>query len=197
MKRVCGSNFQTYNNPCLLELESCQRNVYIYVQHVGECVNEYSNSYEVVEKCEKPCSREYIPVCGSNEVTYGNLCMFQNTLCSSPKLRIAYNGTCLQMPNVCKRTEFTCKADRRCISNLKKCDGFAECNDGSDKENCHGNCALTQFWCEDNSCIPFGLRCDGKFDCPDNSDELDCPVRCREIGEFTCNDGNCIESWKR
>lgn len=54
-----------------------------------------------------------------------------------------------------------------------RCDGFSECDDQSDEENCP-ICSATQFQCEKGQCIDAHLRCNGEVDCQDKSDESYC-----------------------
>jgi hypothetical protein len=71
---------------------------------------------------------------------------------------------------------FAC-ADGTQIPKTWQCDGEADCEDGSDEQNC------PSFTCDDGTTIPLALQCSGEPDCPDLSDEQNCP------GQFTCNDG--------
>ena len=44
--------------------------------------------------CDQPCTREYVPVCGSNDQTYSNLCALQNAQCKNPTIQYAHSGKC-------------------------------------------------------------------------------------------------------
>ncbi|XP_053544801.1 low-density lipoprotein receptor-related protein 5 [Bombina bombina] len=97
----------------------------------------------------------------------------------------------LSEPPTCSPNQFTCATGEiDCIPMAWRCDGFSECDDHSDEENCP-MCSTNHFQCEKGQCIDSRLRCNGEIDCQDKSDESDCDSICLPH-QFRCGDGHCI-----
>jgi len=103
-------------------------------------------------------------------------------------------------PNVtsCNGQGFTCLDDpNMVIGKHKRCDGRADCADGSDEHDCQ-NC-LTAFSCaakigsNQRKCLRGDMICNGSPQCDDGSDEsLYCRENC-DIDEYKCKDhDSCI-----
>ncbi|GBG86770.1 hypothetical protein CBR_g42055 [Chara braunii] len=72
--------------------------------------------------------------------------------------------------------KITCTSDPANAIYGHYCDGWAECDDGSDEreEFCQQyECPKDRVKCYGKRCV-LGARCDGKWDCPDGSDEKEC-----------------------
>lgn len=83
--------------------------------------------------------------------------------------------------------QFQC-SNNLCLSLALKCDGYDDCGDGSDENNC--KCTLSQLRCKNSLCKPKFWECDGANDCGDNTDEDNCE-KCK-VGEFLCSNGRCV-----
>ncbi|XP_006642533.3 low-density lipoprotein receptor-related protein 5 [Lepisosteus oculatus] len=112
--------------------------------------------------------------------------------CSCPvHLVLLQNLLTCGEPPTCSPEQFTCATGEiDCIPMDWRCDGFAECDDNSDEEDCPV-CSAFQFQCEKGQCIDARLRCNGEADCADSSDEQDCDTICRP-NQFRCRTNQCI-----
>ncbi|XP_043936380.1 suppressor of tumorigenicity 14 protein homolog isoform X2 [Protopterus annectens] len=90
----------------------------------------------------------------------------------------------------CTDGQFAC-ASGRCIPPDLKCDGWNDCEDLDDEQNCV--CAADQFRCDNNLCKSLLWKCDHVNDCGDYSDEKGCQC---EAKQWECNSGQCIPTEK-
>lgn len=76
-----------------------------------------------------------------------------------------------------------CEFGIKCISPHQICDGFEDCQQGTDEKMCKGkNNSIARQKCDSNinfkcnkkHCIPIYQYCDGVADCKDKSDEKSC-----------------------
>lgn len=92
---VCGSNGVTYASACLFEFARCQNkktaDTLTLVAHHA-CRSGSDKSQE--DPCDRPCSREYRPICASNGRTYNNECLFEIGKCRKTGLLAVKIGRC-------------------------------------------------------------------------------------------------------
>ena len=83
----CCSNWRTYSNACLLELDSCRREV--------EITMDYEGHFTIESLCPDTCPRVYAPMCGSDKITYSNTGDLRQRECDGMvAILVQYQGPC-------------------------------------------------------------------------------------------------------
>ncbi|XP_014669070.1 PREDICTED: agrin-like, partial [Priapulus caudatus] len=88
ISKVCGTDGNTYQNPCLLECAAREQGTTIYVDHQGECQDTTTP-----EPCN--CPRNINTVCGTDGNTYPNQCLLECTAREQGlSIRVDHQGEC-------------------------------------------------------------------------------------------------------
>jgi hypothetical protein len=90
---VCGTDGQTYGNACELDSLACLRRSSVSIAHQGACITESVIPEPAV--CNEACLRNWVPVCGTDGITYGNMCQMESFACTKRiNVMLAHEGEC-------------------------------------------------------------------------------------------------------
>uniref|UniRef100_A0A8C8AK91 Ovomucoid n=1 Tax=Otus sunia TaxID=257818 RepID=A0A8C8AK91_9STRI len=93
---VCGTDDVTYPNECSLCREIFLKRA-IDKKHDGRCVKlDCTGHLKARNGHETPCTLEYLPICGTNGVTYTNRCNFCNAVANGVEVNLRYIGECFE-----------------------------------------------------------------------------------------------------
>ncbi|XP_071840529.1 agrin-like isoform X4 [Apostichopus japonicus] len=158
MDPVCGSDKVSYSSPCEVTRAICLQQKEIEIISMGQCdlCEDHVCSYggycrmkdgEPTCQCAEFCNANYRPVCGSDDVTYSNICNLRSRSClRSIEITAVSEGPC----DLCR--DMNCTHGSYCKNGMCKCKGgcpfIREPVCGSDGQTYENECKMNLTMCK-------------------------------------------------
>uniref|UniRef100_A0A8D0BR09 Agrin n=1 Tax=Salvator merianae TaxID=96440 RepID=A0A8D0BR09_SALMN len=135
---LCGRDSRTYANDCERQKAECQQRTAIPVKHQGPCdlgtpspclsvectfgATCVVKNQEAVCECQHVCQSIYDPVCGTDDLTYGNPCELDAMACALRKeIGVKHKGVCdhcgkCQFGAICEAETGRCICPTECVA---------------------------------------------------------------------------------
>ncbi|CAB3980949.1 agrin-like isoform X1 [Paramuricea clavata] len=208
---VCGSDSQTYNNECLMNVTRCLSRRNIAAVSKGTCEGvcstvqcDHGATCKVIGgvakcACDFTCTDSKSLVCGSDLQTYDNECKMREAGCKAKRnIIVLVNGKCGDCSTVQCAYGATCKV----IAGVAKCECDFTCADskslvcGSDLQTYDNECKMREAGCKAkrNIIVLVNGKCG---DC--STVQCGYGATCKVIGgvakcecDFTCTDSKSL-----
>eukprot|EP00090_Calanus_glacialis_P024643 TRINITY_DN38303_c0_g1_i1.p1 TRINITY_DN38303_c0_g1~~TRINITY_DN38303_c0_g1_i1.p1 ORF type:complete len:582 (+),score=148.54 TRINITY_DN38303_c0_g1_i1:141-1748(+) len=188
---VCGSDGNTYNNFCLMEVSACQLGIVLSAVYDGSCLERVTEEMKTTTDqiqiltedtmmtteeiqtedlnmmCPEMCPAVYQPVCGSDNVTYSSACHLRQAECRGMMVIIVQHAGACEETGLEERCPSDCPTDYRPVC-------------GSDGVTYDNPCRMQEADCRSDRGVSLNY-------------EGSC-TRCHPMLEWMCGDTSCVNT---
>lgn len=213
---ACGNDGITYGSACMAKYAFCGGESLTGIAYTGTCMEndaslenteteevketkevEETEEIEEQESCVFRCTKDFSPVCGSDNTTYGNDCELKTSNCESRiEIRKSHDGEC-------KEPDYS-EQEKDCPISCKNASaGKKVC--GSDGKTYNSSCHLKKANCKSKDEITriSGGKCnknkmENDFIQTPDVEEAECPTFCNRMmapvcgSDYTTYSNECV-----